>query len=154
MIIGFTASSFDLLHTGHILMLREAKQVCDYLICGLQTDPTIDRPEKNKPVQSLFERYVQLNAVGYVDEIIPYETERDLINLLEHVPIHVRIIGEDYFGKDFTGKDIQGIKIHYNKRRHNYSTSGLRQEVSTRENIATFPKLVTKAETQETSKET
>lgn len=154
MIIGFTASSFDLLHTGHILMLREAKQVCDYLICGLQTDPTLDRPEKNKPVQSLFERYVQLNAVGYVDEIIPYETERDLINLLEHVPIHVRIIGEDYFGKDFTGKDIQGIKIHYNKRRHNYSTSGLRQEVSTRENIAAFPKLVTKAETQETSKET
>lgn len=154
MIIGFTASSFDLLHTGHILMLREAKQVCDYLICGLQTDPTIDRPEKNKPVQSLFERYVQLNAVGYVDEIIPYETERDLINLLEHVPIHVRIIGEDYFGKDFTGKDIQGIKIHYNKRRHNYSTSGLRQEVSTRENITAFPKLVAKAETQEASEET
>ena len=154
MIIGFTASSFDLLHTGHILMLREAKQVCDYLICGLQTDPTIDRPEKNKPVQSLFERYVQLNAVEYVDEIIPYETERDLINLLEHVPIHVRIIGEDYYGKDFTGKDIQGIKIHYNKRRHSYSTSGLRQEVSTRENITAFPKLVTKTETQEAAEET
>ena len=154
MIIGFTASSFDLLHTGHVLMLREAKQVCDYLICGLQTDPTLDRPEKNKPVQSLFERYIQLQSVQFVDEIIPYETEKDLVNLLQHVPIHVRIIGEDYFGKNFTGKDIPGIKIHCNKRRHDYSTSGLRQEVSTRENITAFPKLVAKTETQETSEET
>ena len=152
-VIGFTASTFDLLHAGHILMLREAKQVCDYLICGLQIDPTIDRPQKNKPVQSMMERYIQLQAVQYVDEIIPYETEQELIDLLTHIPIHVRIVGEDYHGKEFTGKDL-GIKLHYNKRRHNFSTSGLRQEVSTRENITVFPRLVAEGETQETPEET
>ena len=152
-VIGFTASTFDLLHAGHILMLREAKQVCDYLICGLQIDPTIDRPQKNKPVQSMMERYIQLQAVQYVDEIIPYETEQELIDLLTHIPIHVRIVGEDYYGKEFTGKDL-GIKLHYNKRRHNFSTSGLRQEVSTRENITVFPRLVAEGETQETPEET
>ena len=152
-VVGFTCSSFDLLHAGHILMLRESKQVCDYLICGLQTDPTIDRPEKNKPVQSMLERYIQLQAVEYVDEIIPYETEQDLIDLLTHIPIHVRIIGEDYYGKEFTGKDL-GHRLHYNKRRHNFSTSGLRQEVSNRENITAFPRLVTEAETQEAPEET
>lgn len=152
-VVGFTCSSFDLLHAGHVLMLREAKQVCDYLICGLQTDPTIDRPEKNKPVQSMLERYIQLQAVQYVDEVIPYETEQDLIDLLTHIPIHVRIIGEDYYGKEFTGKDL-GHRLHYNKRRHNFSTSGLRQEVSDRENISAFPRLVTEAETQEAPEET
>ena len=152
-IVGFTCSTFDLLHAGHVLMLREASQVCDYLICGLQIDPTIDRPEKNKPVQSMLERYIQLQAGEYVDEIIPYETEQELIDLLTHIPIHVRIVGEDYRGKDFTGKDL-GIQLHYNKRRHNFSTSGLRQEVSTRENITQFPRLVTEAETQEAPEET
>ena len=151
--IGFTCSTFDLLHAGHLLMLREAKSVCDHLICGLQVDPTIDRPEKNKPVQSLMERHIQLSAVEYVDEIIPYETEQELIDLLTHIPIHIRIVGEDYYGKEFTGKDL-GIKLHYNKRRHNFSTSGLRQEVSTRENITVFPRLVAEGETQETPEET
>tara|TARA_R100000008_G_C3548121_1_gene148733 strand:+ start:271 stop:708 length:438 start_codon:yes stop_codon:yes gene_type:complete len=124
---GITASSFDLLHAGHILMLREAKSVCDYLICALQTDPTIDRPEKNKPIQSYMERHIQLSAVKYVDEIIPYATEEEWLALLNHLPVHVRIIGEDYKGKDFTGKDV--VPVHYNKRRHNYSTSSLRKKI-------------------------
>ena len=101
LIRGITASSFDLLHAGHILMLREAKSVCDYLICALQTDPTIDRPEKNKPIQSYMERHIQLSAVKYVDEIIPYATEEEWLALLNNLPVHIRIIGEDYRGKDF-----------------------------------------------------
>ncbi len=127
LIRGITASSFDLLHSGHILMLREAKSVCDYLICALQTDPTIDRPEKNKPIQSYMERYIQLSAIKYVDEIIPYATEEEWLALLDHLPVHVRIIGEDYKGKDFTGKDA--VPVHYNKRQHNYSTSSLRKKI-------------------------
>ena len=113
--VGFTCSTFDLLHAGHILMLAEAKQVCDYLIVGLQTDPTIDRPEtKNKPVQSVVERFVQLSAVKFVDQIIVYQTEKDLEDMLMFLPITVRFIGEEYEGKDFTGKQIceeRGIKI-------------------------------------------
>ena len=124
---GITASSFDLLHAGHILMLREAKSVCDYLICALQTDPTIDRPEKNKPIQSYMERYIQLSAIKYVDEIIPYATEEEWLALLNNLPVHIRIIGEDYRGKDFTGKDA--VPVHYNKRQHNYSTSSLRKKI-------------------------
>ena len=124
---GITASSFDLLHAGHILMLREAKSVCDYLICALQTDPTIDRPEKNKPIQSYMERHIQLSAVKYVDEIIPYATEEEWLALLNNLPVHIRIIGEDYRGKDFTGKDA--VPVHYNKRQHNYSTSSLRKKI-------------------------
>ena len=128
---GFTASCFDMLHSGHILMLREARNECDHLIVGLQIDPTIDRPEKNKPVQSYMERYIQLSAVKYVDEIVPYNTEDDLLVILNHFPIDVRFIGEDYYGKEFTGKDLAHIRIHYNKRRHDFSTTNLRKKVST-----------------------
>ena len=132
--IGFTCSTFDLLHAGHIAMLREAKEHCDYLIVGLQTDPTIDRPDsKNPPVQTLVERYTQLKAVGYVDEIIPYQTERDLKDILEMYHINVRILGEEYREQDFTGKDIcrkRGIELHFNKREHRFSTTDLRKRVT------------------------
>ena len=101
--IGFTCSTFDLLHAGHITMLEEAKRHCDYLIVGLQNDPTIDRPEKNQPVQSIVERQIQLSAVKYVDEIVIYNTEQDLIDLLLTLPIDVRILGDEYKNKDFTG---------------------------------------------------
>jgi glycerol-3-phosphate cytidylyltransferase len=129
--VGFTCSTFDLLHAGHILMLAECKQICDYLIVGVQSDPTIDRPEtKNRPVQSIVERYVQLSAVKFVDEIIVYNTEKDLEDMLMFLPISVRIIGEEYKDKDFTGKQIcedRGIKIWYNSRSHRFSSSELRQ---------------------------
>jgi len=129
--VGFTCSTFDLLHAGHILMLAECKQICDYLIVGVQSDPTVDRPStKNKPVQSIVERYVQLSAVKFVDEIIVYNTEKDLEDMLMFLPISVRIIGEEYKDKDFTGKQIcedRGIKIWYNSRSHRFSSSELRQ---------------------------
>ncbi len=129
--VGFTCSTFDLLHAGHILMLAECKQICDYLIVGVQSDPTIDRPgTKNKPVQSIVERYVQLSAVKFVDEIIVYNTEKDLEDMLMFLPINVRIIGEEYKDKDFTGKQIceeRGIKIWFNSRSHRFSSSELRQ---------------------------
>lgn len=131
-IVGFTCSTFDLLHAGHIAMLREAKEQCDYLICGLQTDPSIDRPEKNKPAQTLVERYTQLQAVRYVDEIIPYSTEQDLEDILKMLNIDVRIIGQEYKSKKFTGRNIcsqRGIEIYYNKRDHRFSTSDLRNRV-------------------------
>ena len=130
---GFTCSTFDLLHAGHVMMLREAKSVCEYLIVGLQVDPTIDRPkEKNQPVQTLVERYVQLASVEYVDEIIPYQTERDLEDILQMYPIDIRILGEEYREYDFTGKDIcraRGIELYFNKRDHRFSTSDLRHRV-------------------------
>lgn len=130
---GFTCSTFDLLHAGHVMMLREAKSVCEYLIVGLQVDPTIDRPnEKNQPVQSLVERYVQLASVEYVDEIIPYQTEVDLEDILQMYPIDIRILGEEYREYDFTGKDIcraRGIELYFNKRDHRFSTSNLRHRV-------------------------
>ena len=130
---GFTCSTFDLLHAGHVMMLREAKSVCEYLIVGLQVDPTIDRPkEKNQPVQSLVERYVQLASVEYVDEIIPYQTEMDLEDILQMYPIDIRILGEEYREYDFTGKDIcraRGIELYFNKRDHRFSTSNLRHRV-------------------------
>ena len=130
-VTGFTCSTFDLLHAGHILMLAEAKSRCDYLIVGLQTNPAIERPEtKNKPVQSIVERYVQLSAVKYVDEIIVYETERDLEDLLMFLPINKRFIGEEYHGKEFTGKEIcveRDIDIIYNSRTHRFSSTELRQ---------------------------
>jgi len=130
--IGFTASTFDLLHAGHIAMLREAKSVCDYLICGLQIDPSIDRIEKNRPVQTIVERFIQLQAVKYVDEIIPYQTEKDLEDILQMYNINVRIIGEEYKHGKFTGRAIcsaRGIDIYYNKRDHHFSTSDLRKRV-------------------------
>jgi glycerol-3-phosphate cytidylyltransferase len=131
--IGFTCSTFDLLHAGHVLMLAEAKSVCDYLIVGIQTDPTINRPnEKNKPIQSILERQITVSANKFVDHYIVYDTEEELCNLLRILPINIRILGEEYQDKDFTGKDIceeRGIEIYYNTRKHNYSTSSLRRRV-------------------------
>ena len=131
--IGFTCSTFDLLHAGHIAMLREAKEYCDYLIVGLQTDPTIYRPDtKNPPVQTLVERYTKLKAVGYEDEIVPYQTEQDLCDILSMYHINIRVLGEEYREKDFTGKDIcrkRGIDLHFNKRDHRFSTTDLRERV-------------------------
>jgi glycerol-3-phosphate cytidylyltransferase len=132
MIKGFTCGCFDLLHAGHIVMLKETKQHCDYLIVGLQTDPSIDRQEKNQPVQSVYERFVQLNAVEYVDEIIPYDTEQSLIDLLESTPIDIRFVGEDYKDKSFTG-DYLSIDTIYTNRKHSFSTSSLRRKVSNEE---------------------
>ena len=131
--VGFTCSTFDLCHAGHVMMLREAKTVCDYLIVGLQTDPTIDRQEKNKPVQTLLERYIQLNAIEYVDEIVPYQTEQDLEDILNMFPINVRILGEEYKNGKFTGRATcakRGIELYYNKRDHRFSSSDLRERVS------------------------
>jgi glycerol-3-phosphate cytidylyltransferase len=135
--IGFVASTFDLLHAGHIQMLREAKEQCDYLIVGLQTDPTINRPTKNKPIQTIVERYTQLKGVKYVDEIIPYATESDLEDILTMYHIDVRILGEEYREKEFTGKDIcrkRGIELFFNKRDHRFSSSDLRKRVAEGEN--------------------
>ena len=134
--VGFTASTFDLLHAGHVQMLREAKEQCDYLICGLQVDPSVDRANKNAPIQTIVERYTQLKAVGYVDEIIPYGTEQDLEDILTMYHIDVRILGEEYRDKDFTGKDIcrrRDIDLHFNKRDHRFSSSDLRKRVAERE---------------------
>lgn len=131
--VGFTCSTFDLLHSGHIMMLREAKNVCDYLIVGLQIDPSVDRPEKNKPIQTIVERHIQLAAVEYVDEIIPYATEQDLEDILNMFNIDVRIIGEEYKNGTFTGRAIcakRGIELYYNKRDHRFSSSGLRQRIN------------------------
>jgi glycerol-3-phosphate cytidylyltransferase len=131
--VGFTCSTFDLFHAGHIIMLKEAKSQCDYLIVGLQTDPTIDRPtEKNVPVQSIFERYVQLEACKYVDEIVVYATEKDLVDILLSYSIDVRILGTEYENKNFTGRSEcidRGIEFYFNKREHTFSTTELRQRV-------------------------
>lgn len=125
---GITASCFDLLHAGHILMLKEAKSVCDHLVVALQVDPTIDRPEKNKPVQSYYERWVQLSAVKYVDEIIPYSTEEELNTILQNYKIDIRILGEEYKGKKFTGSYLP-MAYHYNKRTHGYSSTELKNRI-------------------------
>ena len=133
--MGFTCSAFDLLHAGHVQMLREAKEQCDYLICGLQVDPSLDRPEKNAPIQTVVERYTQLKAVSYVDEIIPYVTESDLEDILSMYHIDVRILGEEYKDKTFTGRAIcakRGIELYYNKREHRFSSSDLRKRISER----------------------
>ena len=136
--IGFTASTFDLLHAGHIAMLSEAKNHCDYLICGLQTDPTIDRPDtKNKPVQTLVERQIQLSACRFVDEIVVYETERDLVDLILTLPLDVRILGVEYEDTNFTGRNEgtgRGIHHIFNKRDHSFSSSSLRKRVAEAEN--------------------
>jgi glycerol-3-phosphate cytidylyltransferase len=133
---GIVTSTFDLLHAGHVMMIREAKEQCDYLIAALQVDPSIDRPEKNKPVQTLVERYVQLSAVKYVDEIICYQTEKDLEDILEMFQLDVRILGDEYKNKDFTGRDIckrRSIELYFNKRDHRFSSSDLRKRVSSKE---------------------
>lgn len=127
MSIGFTCSCFDLFHAGHIMMLKECKDNCDYLIVGLQTDPTIDRPTKNKPVQSVFERFVQLQSCKYVDEVVVYGTENELLDVLRSYKINIRFVGEEYRAKEFTGKEL--IPVHYNSRKHSFSTTELRQRV-------------------------
>lgn len=131
-VVGFTCSSFDLLHAGHVAMLAEARTQCDYLIVGLQSDPTLDRATKNKPVQSIVERQMQLRGSRYVDEIWVYNTEKDLEDLLLMLPIDVRILGVEYEGKEFTGREIchkRGIKLYFNGRDHSFSSSSLRKRV-------------------------
>lgn len=131
--IGITFSTFDMLHAGHIAMLSEAKNHCDYLICGLQTDPTIDRPDtKNHPVQSIVERQIQLAACRYVDEVVVYQTEQDLVDLLLILPLDVRILGVEYQDKEFSGRDEchdRGIELVFNSRDHSFSSSSLRKRV-------------------------
>jgi glycerol-3-phosphate cytidylyltransferase len=130
--IGITFSTFDLFHAGHVKMLEEAKKKCDFLIVGLQTDPTIDRDTKNKPVQSLVERYIQLKACKFIDEIVPYSTELELLEILQSFKIDIRIVGEDYIEKEFTGKKYcieNNIEIYYNSRRHSFSSSSLRKKI-------------------------
>ena len=132
--IGITFSTFDLLHAGHIAMLSEAKNHCDYLIAGLQTDPTIDRPDtKNKPIQSIVERQIQLSATRFVDEIVVYQTEQDLIDLLLILPVDVRILGIEYQNENFTGREQcldRGIELIFNIRDHSFSSSSLRKRVA------------------------
>ena len=135
--VGITASTFDLLHSGHVAMLREAKTTCDYLICALQNDPSVDRPNKNKPIQNIVERQAQLSGIRYVDEILVYNTEDELRDILSMYDIDVKIMGEEYRDIDFTGKDIcqkRGIEFYFNKREHRFSTSDLRTRVI-KENI-------------------
>ncbi len=130
--IGFTCSTFDLLHSGHVAMLREAKTACDYLICALQNDPSVDRPEKNKPIQNIVERQAQLAAIRYVDEILVYNTEEELLDILAMYHIDVKIMGEEYRDKDFTGRELckqRDIDFYFNKRDHRFSTSNLRKRV-------------------------
>lgn len=131
-VIGITASAFDLLHAGHIAMLHEAKSQCNYLIVCLQVDPSVDRPNKNAPIQSIVERYIQLAAVDMIDEIVPYSTEKDLEDILNLFEIDVRILGEEYKDQLFTGRRIcenRGIRIYYNSRGHGFSTTDLRKRV-------------------------
>jgi glycerol-3-phosphate cytidylyltransferase len=130
--VGITFSTFDLFHAGHVLMLEEAKRHCDYLIVGLQLDPSLDRPEKNSPTQTIVERYIQLKGSKFVDEIIPYVSERDLEDILCSLKLNVRIIGEEYKEKNYTGRvycEENGIDIYYNSRDHRFSSSGLRKQV-------------------------
>jgi len=134
--IGITFSAFDLFHAGHVKMLEEGKKQCDYLIVGLQTDPTIDRPEKNNPTQSVVERYIQLKGCRFVDEIVPYATEQDLEDILRAFHIDMRIVGDEYKDKDFTGRaycEEKGIELYFNTRDHRFSSSSLRKEVADNE---------------------
>lgn len=138
MIRGFTCSCFDLFHAGHVLMLKEAKDQCDYLIVGLQTDPTLDRPEKMKPIQSVYERFVQVTACKYVDEVLVYDTEKDLLDLIKSSRIDIRIVGEEYIDKDFTGRAL-GINLYFNKRTHDYSSTELKKRIYTSFSKITIP---------------
>lgn len=127
--VGFTCSTFDLFHAGHVMMLKEAKTQCDHLIVGLQMDPTIDRPStKNKPLQTVLERFIQVQACKYVDEIIPYATEKELMDILTSYPIDVRIVGEEYRDKQFTGYQLP-MSVYFNSRQHSFSTTELRQRL-------------------------
>lgn len=143
--IGITFSTFDMLHAGHVAMLSEARNHCDYLICGLQTDPTIDRPDtKNRPVQSIVERQIQLAACRYVDEVVVYQTEQDLIDLLLILPVDVRILGVEYEDKDYTGRQEcyqRGIEIVFNGRDHSFSSSSLRKRVAEAETLKALKQL-------------
>jgi glycerol-3-phosphate cytidylyltransferase len=127
--VGFTCGTFDLFHAGHVTMLQEAKKQCEYLIVGIQIDPSIDRPSKNKPIQSILERQIQVGACKYVDETIVYSTEEDLLLLLQTLPIDVRIVGEEYKTIKFTGDDMPHIELYFNKRKHSFSSSSLRQRI-------------------------
>ena len=128
--IGFTASTFDLLHPGHIAMLAETRSQCDFLIVGLLSDPTISRPTgKKKPIQTTFERFVQIQAVRYVDWLIPFDTEQELVEMLLMIMPTVRFVGEEYKGTSHTGHDIEGIEIVYNRRKHHFSSEEIRQRV-------------------------
>jgi len=142
--IGITFSTFDMLHAGHIAMLAEAKNHCDYLIAGLQTDPTIDRPDtKNRPVQSIVERQIQLAACRYVDEVVVYQTEQDLTDLLLILPVDVRVLGVEYADKEFTGKHecaVRGVECIFNRRDHSFSSSGLRSRVVEAETVKLLKK--------------
>ena len=131
-LVGFTASAFDLFHSGHVAMLKEASSNCDYMIVGLQTDPTLDRPNKNQPIQSVFERYVQLEGCKYIDQIVPYATEKEIEDILLTYKIDKRFIGEEYKTKEFTGKQLcvdNDIELYYNKRQHSFSTTNLRTRI-------------------------
>tara|TARA_Y100000361_G_scaffold137994_1_gene139841 strand:+ start:421 stop:915 length:495 start_codon:yes stop_codon:yes gene_type:complete len=143
--IGFQCSSFDLFHAGHVTMLKMEKELCDYLKVALQVDPTIDRPGiKNKPVQSIYERYVQLQACKYVDEILVYETELDLLNMIKTQTIDIRFLSEEYKDVDVTGKQYcidNGIEIHYHLRRHTYSSTEIRNRVYEFEKVKRDEKL-------------
>jgi len=142
--IGITFSTFDMLHAGHIAMLAEAKNHCDYLIAGLQTDPTIDRPDtKNRPVQSIVERQIQLAACRYVDEVVVYQTEQDLTDLLLILPVDIRVLGVEYADKEFTGKHecaVRGVECIFNRRDHSFSSSGLRSRVVEAETVKLLKK--------------
>jgi len=134
---GITFGAFDLCHAGHVLMFAECRQQCDYFIVGLQVDPSVERKEKNTPVQSLYERYVQLKAIRYIDEIIPYYYEHEIVQILQSRDISVRFVGSDYIDRDFTGKDCcvsRSIDIHYNNRDHGFSTTELRSRIESPSN--------------------
>ena len=135
-IVGITFSTFDFFHAGHVKMLEEAKSVCDYLIVGLQLDPSIDRPEKNKPIQSVIERYIQVSSCKFVDEVVPYVREKDLNEILRSFKIDIRVSGEEYREKNFTGKaycEEKGIQLYFNSRDHEYSSSEIRKRISSNE---------------------
>ena len=127
---GITFGAFDLFHAGHVLMLKEAKSICDYLIVCIQSDPSLDRAEKNKPVQSVIEREIQISACTYVDEVIIYDSEEDVLKIIKTIDWDVRILGEEYRDKEFTGRDQTLDKCYFNKRPHNFSSSELRERVS------------------------
>lgn len=132
-IVGFTAGAMDLLHAGHLLMLKECRAQCDYLVVGLHTDPTLDRPWKGKPVETVEERMIRLQGCKYVDKIITYDTEKDLVNLLKELKPDIRFLGEDHRGRPFTGDDLD-IKIIFNSRDHDFSSTNLRQRIKNAKN--------------------